>query len=71
MTQKKAILAHLLSGRSITPMEALRLYGCFRLSAAIFDLRAKGYVIKTERMKIRQGTYVARYHLIRKPNEQR
>lgn len=68
MTQRSAILAHLLSGRAITPLEALHKYGCFRLSSVIFDLRAKGYVIRTERMKIREGTYIARYHLIRRPD---
>jgi hypothetical protein len=30
---------HLHSGKGITPIEALELYGCFRLSAVIFVLR--------------------------------
>lgn len=38
-TQNRMILQHLESGKPITPLEALNLYGCFRLSARIFELR--------------------------------
>lgn len=48
MTQTDAILEHLLSGKSITPLEALNLYGCFRLAARIKDLRKLGYGIETK-----------------------
>tara|TARA_R110000823_G_scaffold130004_1_gene257766 strand:- start:228 stop:467 length:240 start_codon:yes stop_codon:yes gene_type:complete len=43
MTQTEAILAHLQAGESITPIDALRDYGCFRLAARIKDLRAAGH----------------------------
>lgn len=33
---------------SITPLEALSAFGCFRLSARIADLREEGYRISTE-----------------------
>jgi len=33
---------------SITPLEALTAFGCFRLSARIADLREDGYRIKTD-----------------------
>ena len=33
---------------SITPLEALTAFGCFRLSARIADLRADGYAIRTD-----------------------
>lgn len=46
-SQNKQILAHLEAGLSITPLEALKRYGCFRLGARIHDLRAKGYPIAT------------------------
>jgi len=39
MTQEKQILDHLKSGRAITPIEALDLYGCFRLASRISDLK--------------------------------
>ncbi len=41
MTQTMQIRQHLESGRAITPLDALNLYGCFRLGARIWDLRHK------------------------------
>lgn len=41
-TQNKQIKAHLLSGKSLTPLEALNLYGCFRLAARIHQLKDQG-----------------------------
>lgn len=38
-TQRKQIKAHLLKGQSITPIDALRMYGCLRLGARIWELR--------------------------------
>lgn len=35
---------------SITPMEALRLFGCYRLGARIYDLRKSGMKIRTLKM---------------------
>ena len=48
MTQNQAILAHLKEYGWITPMEALRSYGCFRLSARILELRKRGEPIRTQ-----------------------
>ena len=62
-SQSKQILNHLQSGKVITPLEALRLYGCFRLGARIFDLKNKGYAISTE-MVSENGKRFARYSLI-------
>ena len=45
MTQERAILAHLKAGRSITPLEALRRFGCLRLGARVYDLRRRGHKI--------------------------
>ena len=45
MTQKALILKHLLRGMSLTPLEALNRFGCFRLGARIYDLRREGYTI--------------------------
>ena len=60
MTKKDKVLAHLMNGQSITPMEALTEYGSFRLGAIIFDLRAEGHKIDTE---IAKGTGHAIYTL--------
>lgn len=47
-SQNKAILKHLQAGLTITPLEALKRYQCFRLSARIHDLKAKGHDIRTD-----------------------
>ena len=43
MTQTETILAHLQAGNSITPIDALREFGVFRLAARINDLREAGH----------------------------
>ena len=48
ISKQSKVLAHLVSGKSITPIEALELYGCFRLGALIFNLRSDGHKIDTE-----------------------
>lgn len=50
-TQAQAIKAHLESGRSITPIDALRQYGCLRLGARIFDLRKEGLPVQMRLIK--------------------
>lgn len=62
-SQANAILKHMQDGNGITPMDALNLCGCFRLSARIADLRKRGYDIVSEKVKVDGGKYVARYHL--------
>lgn len=47
-SQEQMILEHLKAKKEITPMDALNLYGCFRLGARIADLRGQGYNITTE-----------------------
>ena len=47
-SQEGMILKHLKTNPDITPLQALNLYGVFRLGARIFDLKAKGYPIKRE-----------------------
>lgn len=37
--QKRMLLEHLLKNGSITQMEAVEEYGCYRLSARIYELR--------------------------------
>jgi hypothetical protein len=47
-SQVKLILAWMKSGKSITQMQALNLFGCMRLGARIFDISALGYEVKRE-----------------------
>jgi hypothetical protein len=46
MTQNEAVLSHLMTGRSISPLEALGLYGVFRLAARVFELKDMGVDIR-------------------------
>lgn len=43
----EVILAHLKTEGSITPMKAIVLYSCMRLSDVIFRLRKRGHDIET------------------------
>lgn len=47
-TQKESVLAHLRSGKKITPIEALNKFGCFRLAAVIHSLKNNGFLEKHE-----------------------
>lgn len=49
--QTTQILAHLKSGKTITPLEALAKFGCFRLGARIFDLRQDGHLIHRDMVR--------------------
>lgn len=61
-TQLAIIRRHLLSGKSITPMEALNLCGCFRLSAVIHRLRHnEGYPILMVQPEVENGKPYAKY----------
>lgn len=46
-SQPALVLGHLKKGKEIAPLEALNLYGCYRLGAIIFILRAEGYNISS------------------------
>ena len=48
MTQTNQILDHLKAHHTITPLDALRLYGCMRLGARIWDLKRIGHRIRSE-----------------------
>lgn len=60
-TQSSAILDYMRSGHAITPLEALSLFGCFRLGARIWDLRREGYAIHAAPFKLPNGKTVQRY----------
>ena len=66
MSQRDAILNHLKSGRTITSLEALNLYGCLRLAAIIYSLREEEFKIKTEMIDV-NGKTIAEYSLVQEP----
>lgn len=59
-SQNKAIRAALEAGESITPIDALSRFNCFRLGARIYDLRRAGMKIVTETV-CKNGKRFARY----------
>lgn len=61
--QSKAILAHLQQGNTITGIEALNAFGCFRLPARILDLKNQGHKIISEMIKLPNGKRISRYIL--------
>ena len=61
VSQAKNILAHLLQHRTITPLEALNQYGCFRLAAVILNLKKDGHNIVTHIIKKNKKRF-AQYH---------
>lgn len=50
-SQTNQILEYMRAGNSITPLDALRLFGCMRLGARIYDLKQRGYEINTSIVK--------------------
>lgn len=67
MTQCEKILRHLETYGSITPMDAIRDYGCLRLGARIFDLKHAGHPIEsrivTSKNRFGETTHYAEYRL--------
>lgn len=69
ISQNKQILNYLQQGNAITQAKAVEIFGCYRLSARIHDLREEGYDIKatTRIVKNRYGNSVsfAEYELVK------
>lgn len=67
VTQARLIVEYLEEFGSITPLEAIRDIGCYRLSARISDIKKMGIPIKTEMVNVknRRGKFsrIARYSL--------
>jgi hypothetical protein len=59
--QTKMIKAHLDKGKSITPIEALNMFHCFRLAARMHDLKESGYPFMKEMVTVGNGKRVAEY----------
>ncbi len=64
-SQTKRIKKHLESGKTITPVQALSQYGCFRLSARIYDLRYKHKMNIDMKLVSESGHRYAQYRLIK------
>ena len=62
LSQCERILIHLQSGKTINPLQALDLYGCFRLGARIYDLKQAGFDIDS-RLVYENGVQYAEYSM--------
>lgn len=62
-SQTDRILDYLLTGKSITPLEALDMFKCFRLGARIADIKARGYIVYSEFVTTPSQKKVKQYHL--------
>lgn len=63
-SQSAQIKAALLAGETLTPLDALKRFGCFRLGARIWELRnEQGMDIRTEQFRTESGKIVAAYSL--------
>ncbi len=59
-SQSTWIHTQLIAGRKLTPLDALKGCGCMRLGARIWDLKQRGYRIKS-RLVQRNSKWVAEY----------
>jgi hypothetical protein len=55
---------YLLSGKSITPLQALHRWGTFRIAVYVQRLRDKGYAIDTEMVKEGNKIFARYRHVI-------
>jgi hypothetical protein len=61
-SQCSLILEHLTHGRTLTPIQALEMFSCFRLAARIEQLRSRGHLIDCELIE-ENGKSFARYSI--------
>ena len=62
-SQSAKVLYHLQNYGSLTAIEALALFACFRLAARINDLKEQGHDIQMEMKKMKNGKRIAVYSL--------
>lgn len=62
LSQEARILNHLRSGKTLTAIEALQRFGCFRLAARVKDLKEEGHDIRSALVEI-NGKRVAKYRM--------
>lgn len=61
MTQNEKVLAYLREYGSISSMEAFRVLGITRLSARIYELRERGYMIDNKPIRKKNGGEYVHY----------
>ncbi len=64
-SQNQMILKHLRSHQSLTPLEALRNYGCLRLSGRVFDIERMGYKVLRRWKKVGRARVMEYYAAVK------
>jgi hypothetical protein len=64
-SQERKILAYLKAGHVLTPLSALNLFGCLRLSARIHSLRRR-HRIDSAIVKVPSGKRIACYSVFKR-----
>lgn len=62
--QASKILAYLKQGHTLTSLEALDRFQCFRLGARCWDLKKAGWNIVSEMVTLPNKKRIARYRLV-------
>lgn len=63
--QKEQVLKHLMQGKKLTPLDALKKFDSIRLAARISELRKEGHLIHSKLITVPSGKRVAQYSLIK------
>ena len=58
-SQNSRILRHLMKGKTLTPLQALDLFGTWRLSARIANLKDEGFKIVTDLITREDKTFAS------------
>jgi hypothetical protein len=64
MSQTDKIVDYLKNGGTLTSLDALRMFGCFRLASRISEIK-QHHRIETEMIKTDSGKTVAQYRLVK------
>jgi hypothetical protein len=62
-SQNHQISEFLKQGKTLTSLEALRLFGCWRLSGRIYDIRKRGLSISSRTVTTLTGKRVSEYYI--------
>ena len=65
MSQNNEILEYLSKGNTLTSLEALSRFQCFRLASRINDIKAKGYQVMVDMVSTASNKKVAQYSMKR------
>ena len=63
MSQTRDILRHLSKGYTLTPLQALDRFACYRLAARIKEIREQGHSVAMRMVRTTNGAHIAQYSI--------